>query len=182
MGQAERMVQTTKRLLKRATDPYQALLSYRATPLPWCGLSPAELSMGRRLRTAIPQTDKQLTPEWSYLSEFRRKNDHAKRQQKAAFDCRHRVTELPDLPDDTEVWVASNGERIPGRVTSSATTPRSYLINTPSGTVRRNRQHLNIVPTTSQDSNSTEQETERPHRIATRSQTGTAIRPPERLA
>ena len=42
-GQAERAVQTVKNLLKNATDPFLALLSYRATPLPWCGRSPSEL-------------------------------------------------------------------------------------------------------------------------------------------
>ena len=47
-GQVERTVQTVKRLFKRSADPYQALLSYRATLLPWCNLSPAELLMGRQ--------------------------------------------------------------------------------------------------------------------------------------
>ena len=40
-GQAERTVQTMKNLLRESTDPYMALLTYRSTPLPWCGLSPA---------------------------------------------------------------------------------------------------------------------------------------------
>ena len=48
-GQAERSVQTVKNLLKKSDDPYTSLLSYRATPLSWCELSPAELSMERRL-------------------------------------------------------------------------------------------------------------------------------------
>jgi len=66
-GQVERMVQTVKKTLKKSEDPYTALLSYRSTPLPWCGLSPAQLSMGRRIRTPIPQTNKQLVPKWTYL-------------------------------------------------------------------------------------------------------------------
>ena len=41
-GEAERAVQTVKRLLKKERDPYLALLSYRATPLE-CGYSPSEL-------------------------------------------------------------------------------------------------------------------------------------------
>ena len=48
-GQEERAVRTVKGLLKQSADPYMALLSYRATPLPFCGLSPAELLMGRRI-------------------------------------------------------------------------------------------------------------------------------------
>ena len=62
-GEAERSVQTVKRLLSKFEDPSLALLSYRATPLPWCNLSPAELLMGRRLRTTVPQTDEQLIPK-----------------------------------------------------------------------------------------------------------------------
>ena len=70
-GQAERSVQTVKGLLKKSDDPYTSLLSYRTTPLSWCDLSPAGLSMGRRLRSSVPQTDKILLPQWPYLKEFR---------------------------------------------------------------------------------------------------------------
>ena len=45
-GQAERAVKTVKQLLQHSGDKYMALLSYRATPLPSCGLSSAELLMG----------------------------------------------------------------------------------------------------------------------------------------
>ena len=38
-GEAERAVRTLKNLLKDAKDAYLALMSYRATPLPWCNLS-----------------------------------------------------------------------------------------------------------------------------------------------
>ena len=50
-GQVERMVQTIKKLLKHSVDSHLAVLSYRATPMLWCGLSPSELCMGRRIRT-----------------------------------------------------------------------------------------------------------------------------------
>lgn len=45
-GMAERAVKTAKNLLEKSADPHMALLSYRTTPLPWCGRSPAELLMG----------------------------------------------------------------------------------------------------------------------------------------
>ena len=46
-GLAERTVKTVKGLLEQPTDLYLALLTSRDTPFPWCGLSPAELLIGR---------------------------------------------------------------------------------------------------------------------------------------
>ena len=46
-GLAEKTVKTFKGLLEQTTDPYLALLTYRATPFPWCGLSPAKLLIGQ---------------------------------------------------------------------------------------------------------------------------------------
>ena len=70
-GHVERAVQTVKNLLKDAGDPYLALLAYRSTPLPWCGLSPAELLMGRQIQSNLPQLTETLTPKWLFLKEFR---------------------------------------------------------------------------------------------------------------
>ena len=44
-GEAERAVQTIKNLLKKAQDPYKALLNYRHTPLDGINLLPAQLLM-----------------------------------------------------------------------------------------------------------------------------------------
>ena len=52
-GTAERAVKTVKGLLKKNEDPYLALLAHRSIPLE-NGYSPAELLMGRKLRTIIP--------------------------------------------------------------------------------------------------------------------------------
>ena len=71
-GLAERAVKIAKALLQDTSDPYMALLSYRATPLPWCGLSPGELLMGRRLRTDVPQQKALLIPSWPQLVNFQR--------------------------------------------------------------------------------------------------------------
>ena len=60
-GVVERAVRTVKGLLKKAEDPYLALLSYRATPLE-IGYSPAELLMSRKLRTTVPIIREQRKP------------------------------------------------------------------------------------------------------------------------
>ena len=87
--------------------------------------------------------------------------------------------------------MTTGNSQTPGRVVSNAGTPRSYLVNTPSGPVRRNRQHLNRrlsrtddnisdipdIPTTTPSQRA---EPER-DRIMTKTQTGTDIRPPNRL-
>ena len=186
-GQAERTVQTVKRLLKRSSDPFSALLSYRATPLPWCNLSPAELLMGRRLRTTVPQTDKALVPRWSFLPEFKRLNREFKEQQKRNFDRSHRVCELPPIPDDQDVWISTEGEPKPGTVVSSAATPRAYVVETPTGNVQRNRSQLRVIPSSSdngrgQEPRPTGAPETAPRRVTTRSQSGVELKPPDRLA
>jgi len=146
-GLTERAVKTVKKLLKESTDQCLALLSYRTTPLPWCGLSPAELSQGRRLRSDIPQVKQNLVPKWAYTKEFHRLDEEFKLRQKQYFDNRHRVKPLPDIPDDTDVWVTTDGQPVTGRVVTHADAPRSYVVNTSNGsTIRRNRSQINVVP------------------------------------
>ena len=178
-GMAERAVKTAKSLLEKSADPHMALLSYRATPLPWCGLSPAELLMDRRLQTDIPQPKKVFIPDWPYLADFREQDEKQKRQQKAEYDRRHRARPLPPLPNDETVWVRTQDRQVPGRVIQPATTPRSYIMETPSGTVRRNQSHLSPRPGEGQSESVSTEPQQRT--IATRSQTGTHIGPPSRL-
>ena len=97
------MVKTVKALLKESPDVYLALLSYRATPLPWCRLSPAELLMGRRICTDVPQVSNLLVPNWSHLCDFAEKDARYKKQQKEHYDLCHRTRPVPSLPDDSEV-------------------------------------------------------------------------------
>lgn len=198
-GQVERMVQTMKGMLKQSTDPNLAVLSYRATPMPWCGLSPAELCMGRRIRTTVPQTLKQLTPSWSYLPQFRSDNSHCKKKQKDNFDKRHRAQEQSDISDGSEVVVTTERQPVEGKVLHHDNNPRSYIVATPSGNIRRNRTQLNVIPeraetlgdsnpATDSDSSTAEAEAEAPvqakrvpTRIPTRSTTGINLVPPDYL-
>ena len=145
-GFIERMVKTVKQLLSQSSDHYLALLSYRTTPLPWCGKSPCELLTGRRLRSNLPQTQEPLIPQWPYLQPVRNSEEEFKSKQEKAYDKRHHVTEVPSLPDDTSVWVRDENSLSTGKVLTQASTPRSYLVETPSGILRRNRLHLVVVP------------------------------------
>ena len=140
--------------------------------------------MGRRLRTRIPQLPEQLQLTWSYMEEFRRQNEKFKARQKRNFDKRHRVRESDAIPNDSPVWITSEGGQAPGTVVSPASSPRSYIVKTPSGTIRRNRIHLNVdplQPSTPPTETKQNTDTQATRRIATRSQTGTTVKPPERL-
>ena len=176
-GLVERAVKTVKQLLQQSDDHCLALLNFRSTPLPWCDLSPAELLMGRRLRTKLPQVSQHLTPTWPYLPQFKKEDEQFKRNQKKYFDRHCRARELPDLPDGQRVWITSGVTPVKGTITSSSSTaPRSYSVETDTGSVRRNRFHLNPSP----DGQVPAAPGAEPHKIMTRSQTGTVITPPAR--
>ena len=76
-GEIERTVQTVKNMLKKTREPQRALLAYRSTPLQH-GFSPAELLMGRRIRSMIPTSPSQLVLLWPYLDQFREADEHLK--------------------------------------------------------------------------------------------------------
>ena len=191
-GQVERMVQKINRLLKHAVDLHLAVLSYRATPMLWCGLSPSELCMGRRIRTTIPLVMKQLIPSWSYLPEFKKDSLKFKEKQKEDFDCRHGAKEQSEIPDGSEVVVTTDRQNVPGRVLQPACTPRFHIVETPSGDIRRNHSQLNIVPEPIATPNAIQDSSEvtdfcptfvqvEPKRITTRSMTGMKASPPDYL-
>ena len=186
--------------MKKATDPYLALLNYRSTPLSWCNHSPAELLMGRKIRTTLPIVTERLQPNWSYMEEFRLLDRRYKQQMKTTYDQRHRTRSLPILSAPTPVFVNTpRGRQITGTVIRKIPSPRSYQVETPSGTIRRNRLHLTPIPLSLTDSPSppvinvrlpTETKTRVPHSpivptgrspIMTRTKTGTAINPPQKL-
>ena len=102
---AERMVQTVKGLLNCSDDPYLAMLIHRTTPLPWCGYSPSELLMERKMKTNIPILSEKPTPELPDYNKFRECDKQFKLRQKFNYDHHHAVHSLPVIPDNTKVWI-----------------------------------------------------------------------------
>ena len=115
--------------------------------------------------TSLKKTEA-LIPQWPYFSNFRRENEKEKQKQKFDFNTRHGTRALPETPDNTAV---------PGHVTTPAKTPRSYLVETPSGQVRRNQSHLIVQP---QPEEATPSHSANRSPIMTRSRTRTNILPP----
>ena len=119
-GLVERAVRTVKGLLKGSSDPHMALLSYRAIPLPWCSLSPAELLFGRKIATDLPQLSPLLTPHWSHLKHFKKADEAYKSKQQIQFNRRHRTRSLPMLSTNTPVWVCTGRQQVPGTIVSKS--------------------------------------------------------------
>ena len=143
-GEAERAVQTIKRMWKKAKDPYLALLSYRNTPLQ-NGYSPSQLLMGRRLNTRLPTTPSSLQPATPNHGIVRGKEAASKEKQRDNYDKRHAARTAPTLHPGDRVHIRDLDR--PGTVVDQHTSPRSYLVKTDQGTVRRNNRHL-VVPGT----------------------------------
>ena len=80
------------------------MLAYRSTPLE-NGYSPAELLMGRRIRTTIPVITKQLIPKLPKKSLLRQKEENMRQRQKQNFDYRHNATVLKPFKQGESVWI-----------------------------------------------------------------------------
>lgn len=142
-GQAERTVQTVKAMLKKAQssngEPYIALLEYCNTPIEGVGISPAQLLMGRRLKSKLPVSTTLLTPEGQ--TPVQDKQLYKQMKQKIYYDRQTRL--LPDLQTGENVRIQRGETWQPAVVVNRHQQPRSFIVRTPDGRVyRRNRKHL----------------------------------------
>ena len=148
-GHAERAVQTAKRILKQ-NDPLIALLCYRSTPCSTTGASPAELLMGRKIRTTLPTLERNLQPSWPDGQRIRQKDEAEKKKQAFYYNRRHGARPLPPLQPGGNVLTKLDHQKswtAPAVVTAESVTPRSYIIQTQQGArLRRNRRHLQEMP------------------------------------
>lgn len=163
-GLAERMVQTLKKLFQKAKDSgedvYLALLNYRTTPISSTLPSPAEILMNRKLRTRLDINTDRLKTKGSHKVKKTLKERQSR--QKQQYD--KTAKSLPTLHKDDKVYISDKGKWRPATVVKHTDTPRSYLVQTDSGTYRRNRRDLLKVSTKSDSENTPIKNTAQPER------------------
>ena len=140
-------------------DFHKSLLIYRSAPLQ-NGLSPAQMLMGRRLRTNLPMHDNLLKPKGAV------KVRQAKEEEKVKQKKRHdkSAKQLPYLKpvDRVRLLDYSTGMWTQQGLVQQEVAPRSYLIQTDRGSaLRRNRVDIRL------QTNSSETVTEPPEVINT---------------
>ena len=68
----------------------------------------------------------------------------SKLKQETVFNMRHKAKPLPSIGPGTDVFVKDFQRS--EKVIEAASTPRSYKVETPTSTIRRNRIHLTPLP------------------------------------
>ena len=150
-GEAERAVRTMKSILNKCDDEYLALLNYRNTPL-HNGYSPAQLAMGRSLKTRVPVHPSELLPKLPDYTLVRKREREYREKLASNYDQRHRVVEADQLSPGDRVWIPD--QQVEGTVVQNHAAPRSVIIQTPTGNIRRNRRmtrRLDMTPRNDMD-------------------------------
>ena len=105
--------------------------------------------MGRLLQTRLPRLARQLTPQTPNHEEIRQADEEAKLLYKKYYDRRHGVRDLAPLCPGQPVLIKLDTEKRwekSGVVKAADKENRTYAIQTPTGDVRRNRNHLQPIP------------------------------------
>jgi hypothetical protein len=147
-GEAEHGVQTAKKILA-CNDPFLALMSYRATPVASLGYSPAQLLIGRQIRTLLPSLTENLKPKCPDESKVRENDNESKIKQSKNYNKRNSVVNHGLLQPGEKVRIKLDNEKQwskPANVISQTEEPRSYLVESDGKIYRRNRRHLMKVP------------------------------------
>lgn len=138
-GQVERMIGTVKKIIKKARDPYLALLEYRNTPFKGLKYSPAQMINNRRLRSKLPVSTEALKPE--VPNDAHTQLLHLQNRSKDRYDKGSR--NLSPLATGAPVWARVNNTWKPARVKAKHNAPRSYTLESERGQLfRRNRRQL----------------------------------------
>nr|XP_029698987.1 uncharacterized protein LOC115251324 [Takifugu rubripes] len=144
-GLAESSVKTVKNLLKKSqtNDSFQkSLLIYRSTPLQ-NGLSPAQMLMGRRIRSNLPVCEDLLTPKGA--SRIRKSKEGQKEKQRQLHDRKAKHLPMLKPGDNVRLRDCSTGTWQQTGQVQEEVAPRSYRVQVDSGLLlRRNRIDLQL--------------------------------------
>lgn len=147
-GEAEAGVKIAKQIIAQK-NLFQALKAYRSTPIAATGHSPAELMIGRNIRTAVPVLSYTLNPKWPKRNEVQRRDAAVKSKSKFYFDRRYNTSSLPTLSPGDPIRIKTDKQKTwkqSGTVTNADADRRSYVVSTPDGDYVRNRRHLQLLP------------------------------------
>lgn len=176
------------------TDSHLALLTLRNTPVTGMSYSPAQMLMGRVLRSTLPSSSSILVP--AVPKDAHTTLQDLQKRQRQYYNKGTR--QLPDLSLGSTVHMETAQGWRPAVVTAQRKEPCSYDIVTSSGQCyRRNRRHLRKTPVSAQASSDVENdeppnlpatgatETVDSQNLSTQGPTqircGRIIRPPERF-
>ena len=137
-GLAEKYCGIAKKLMRKAlemkADPHIAIMNYRDTPIV-DGKSPAELLMGRKIRTRIPVCERRLK---TLLHSDNLQKERVNRSRTQARQYNKTAKPLSNLQTGDKVVMRHNEQWIKGTIVGKST-PRSYEIQTKDKVFRRNR-------------------------------------------
>ena len=140
-GLAGSAVKVTKNIIKKCIesgeDIYKGLLAYRATPLA-SGLSPAEMLMGRRIKTTLPASECMFKTK-SHKKVFK-DSQKRKEKQKKYHDRFSKNLKPLKTGDHVHMQDHTTGLWKHNATVMNEVSPRLYNIQTDNGVVyRRNR-------------------------------------------
>lgn len=157
-GKAEAAVKIIKRLMRRADDPYLALLEYRNTPTAEMSTSPAERMLGHSTRSILPTPNKNKTVYMgSVLPEKSKKKLMTQDSyNQSAKDLKPLVVGEPVLLRDFSAAKDKYNKWMTGKVLERLS-DRSYtILNDDTGNIiRRNRIDIRNSPSRDSDQSST---------------------------
>ena len=145
-GKAESAVKIAKGLLRKAQDPYLALLEWRNTPTTGMTESPAQRLYSRRTRSVVLQAEGLLKPQ--VVSPEQVLKEKWSKRAKAQQDYNAGATDLPEIAEGEPVYVQdlrklSAGKWQDGCVLSKIS-DRSYIVKVGEKILRRNRRYIKL--------------------------------------
>lgn len=138
-GMSERAIQIAKNMIRKSSDWKASLLEYRNTTMTDVGLSPAEILMGRRLRSRIPVKDKLLDTNRQRFV----RNKLVERNGKSQYYYNRHVRDRKEFQVGDKIVYRDGKKWNKAIIIEKHKAPRSYLIKNLFGRIlRRTSFHL----------------------------------------